>query len=316
MPNMSYFMESRILGSLLGLFVGDALGATLEFKSSQRIAAHYPDGLWDMIGGGPHNTSPGQIADDGELAIALLRSLVTTGGEYDSRKAFVQYRYWLESGPFDCGSTIRSGLNGEHNRKSEANGALMRVAPIALVGWLRPVDIVAQWAKDDARLTHVNAVCVDANEFFVRIMHYGLNCPDRNLADLRKTVKTFVLQIGEKSVPWIKAIVEKAERGEPTSDYLTNQGHVVISLHNAIYHLFNTDDFENAIVDTVMRGGDTDTNAAICGALLGGIFGKTEIPERWRSAVISSAPKNRSNDWWPKTGVSLLYQACALEGPQ
>ena len=62
------------------------------------------------------------------------------------------------------------------------------------------------------------------------------------------------------------AIIGAAQ--DPPSDYVDHQGWVLIAFHNALWQLFHASSLEEGVVDTIMRGGDTDTNAAICGALL------------------------------------------------
>jgi ADP-ribosyl-[dinitrogen reductase] hydrolase len=84
----------------------------------------------------------------------------------------------------------------------------------------------------------------------------------------------------------VEALV-RARRGRP--DYATHQGLVTVALQNAFYQLRHADP-EEGLVDTVRRGGDTDTNGAIAGALLGAVHGVEALPQRWRDAVLSCVP--------------------------
>src|SRR5262245_47739854 len=90
----------RALGALLGQATGDALGTTLEFESGSRIRARYPDGLREIVGGGPFGVKPGQITDDTELALALARSLAEVH-TWDADRVAARYLGWYRSGPFD-----------------------------------------------------------------------------------------------------------------------------------------------------------------------------------------------------------------------
>lgn len=63
------------------------------------------------------------------------------------------------------------------------------------------------------------------------------------------------------------------------ADYVQHQGWVLVAFQNAVWQLLHAPSLEEGVVDTVMRGGDTDTNAAICGALLGAVYGR-EAPSR------------------------------------
>jgi ADP-ribosyl-[dinitrogen reductase] hydrolase len=96
-------------------------------------------------------------------------------------------------------------------------------------------------------------------------------------------------------------------------------GWVQIALENAFFHLRNSS-FEEALVATVAQGGDTDTNAAICGALLGAALGGGAVPARWtlpvlacRSTIDAGAPRPRPATYWPD---DILELAEALIQPR
>ena len=94
-------------GCLLGQLAGDALGSLVEFCSDEAIRRSYPKGVRDLANGGTHNTIAGQPTDDSEMALLLARMLVRKR-KYDSSEAFSAYKFWLDSGPFDCGNSPRS----------------------------------------------------------------------------------------------------------------------------------------------------------------------------------------------------------------
>jgi len=99
----------------------------------------------------------------------------------------------------------------------------------------------------------------------------------------------------------------------PPTDYVTHQGWVIIAFHNAFWQLLHAPNFEEGLVDTVMRGGDTDTNAAICGALLGAALGAKAIPEEWKRKVLNCRPSAkdktvrhpRPEKYWPVDALEL-----------
>jgi hypothetical protein len=84
-----------------------------------------------------------------------------------------------------------------------------------------------------------------------------------------------------------------------------------------VWQLLHAPNAEEGIVDTVMRGGDTDTNAAICGALLGAAHGLDALPNRWKSVILDCRPLKlrsgiahpRPRCFWP---VDALELATAL----
>jgi ADP-ribosylglycohydrolase len=102
----------------------------------------------------------------------------------------------------------------------------------------------------------------------------------------------------------------------PPSDYLHQQGWVLIAFGNALWQLLHARNFEGGVVDTVMRGGDTDTNAAITGALLGAVYGRAAVPIRWVEKILSCRPeagqphirRPRPRCFWPVDALELAEQ--------
>jgi hypothetical protein len=102
----------------------------------------------------------------------------------------------------------------------------------------------------------------------------------------------------------VREALDAARREPPVCDQ-AKVGWVRIALQNAFYELLHARDVESGVVATVRRGGDSDTNAAIAGALLGAVHGREGVPPQWRSMVLgcrSLAPKAerpRPADYWP-----------------
>ena len=155
----------RAKGCLLGQLAGDALGGLVEFQAPEEIRRRYPGGVRDLADGGTWGTLAGQPTDDSEMALALAR-LLAARGYYDAAAARAAYGRWLDSGPFDVGLTVSAGLRGRPNAASQANGALMRISPLGIFGVRRDPARVAEWARQDAAITHPHPVCVQANALF------------------------------------------------------------------------------------------------------------------------------------------------------
>ncbi|ANT65278.1 ADP-ribosylglycohydrolase family protein [Prosthecochloris sp. CIB 2401] len=90
--------------------------------------------------------------------------------------------------------------------------------------------------------------------------------------------------------PALLDTIDKAAE-EPPADYVHQQGWVMIAFQNALYQLLQASNLEEGVVDTIMRGGDTDTNAAICGALLGAVCGRDAIPAQWLDGLQNCRPE-------------------------
>ncbi len=292
----------RARGCLIGQIAGDSLGSLVEFQSPEDIRRLYPGGVRDLEDGGTFDTLAGQPTDDSEMALALARTLIARG-RYDAKAASRAYGRWLDSGPFDCGLTIRAGLRGSPRHESQANGALMRIGPLGIFGSRHRLDAVARWAREDARLTHPHRVCLDANALFAMALAHAV---DRGPTprELYERIATWANE--EDICPDVRACVEAAAAGPP-EDYMTHMGWVRIALRNALWQLRRAPSLEEGVIDSVMRGGDTDTNAAICGALLGAVHGLEAVPARWTAKILRCRPeagrpgvrRPRPKEYWP-----------------
>lgn len=313
-PANASHSKSRARGCLMGQLAGDALGSLVEFMGPQEILRRYPDGVRDLADGGTWGTLAGQPTDDSEMALDLARTLVRLG-HYDDNAVLTAYRAWMASEPFDMGLTTRAGLVGRHNAQSQANGALMRVSPLGIFGARHSLEDTARWARQDAALTHPHPVCQQANALFAMAVAQAIHGGESATA-LHQQVIDWAREL-KADASLVNALQLAAE--VPPANYVEQQGWVVTAFHNAFWQLLHAPSLEDGVVDTVMRGGDTDTNAAICGALLGAVHGLDAIPERWAHKVLSCRPsanradvrRPRPERYWP---VDALDLADALLG--
>jgi len=303
--------EKRAVGCLLGQLAGDALGSLVEFESPQAIEQMYPDGVRDLADGGTWNTVAGQPTDDSELALMLARTLVKCG-TYDSAKTQKAYLFWLNSDPFDCGTTTFQGLQGHPNSKSQSNGALMRISPLGIFGAHRPSHQIAEWARQDALLTHPHPICQQSNALFAVALAHAIRTGCKAPA-LYRQIKKWAKQMKIKRS--LLRVIDAAV-SSPPSDYVYHEGYVLIAFQNALWQLLHASGPEDGITNTVKRGGDTDTNAAICGALLGAVYGQDAIPTRWVDKLLNCRPAKgelnvqqpRPKCFWPVDAVELATQ--------
>lgn len=99
--------RDRIAGGLLGVHAGDALGATVEFSSWESIRQRYPDGVRDIVGGGPLGWPPGNATDDTDLTRAVLLAYLQPHGDVVRAAAEHMLEWWSFSGRLGC-------ADGEH----------------------------------------------------------------------------------------------------------------------------------------------------------------------------------------------------------
>lgn len=294
----------RAQGALLGQVAGDSLGALVEFETAAAIAARDPDGPRRLENGGRWNLLAGQPTDDSELALTLARSIVAQ--EAFEREAVQDaYREWLRSAPFDVGDTVGAALRDHPNPASQANGSLMRASPLGVYAHALDPAMAAELARQDATLTHPSPVCADATAAFVIAIAHAVSVGGGAVAAWRAAVE-WAESSGAALL--VREALAAAREAPPVCDR-GSEGWVRIALHNAFHELLHAPSLEAGVVATVRRGGDTDTNAAIAGALLGAVHGRDAVPAQWRSMVLSCRPlapraqRPRPRAYWP---VDLL----------
>lgn len=290
-------MKSRARGVMYGQVIGDSLGSQVEFTSAPDIASLYPGGVRELADGGPFNLSAGQPTDDSEMALALARSLIGCGG-FNAACVRASYTRWASTKPADIGITCsRALLHGQFNEASEANGALMRISPLA-IRYAGDRQALARYSLADARLTHTNRYVGELNQKFA--------------VALGTTIAE-----GLDRVQALELLTLGFER-EHIEDYSQSMGWVKLAFNNLCDMVDSSLTFEEALVATVGRGGDTDTNAAICGAFLGGVLGVEAIPQRWRDVVDNCRPgpgtlRPRPQEYWPTDLAGLADQLLAKQ---
>ncbi len=172
--------RDRAVGALLGLAVGDAVGAALEFSPKPRFAV-----LDDMTKGGPHHLARGQWTDDTAMALALADSLALAPG-LDPTDLMRRFLDWRDTGAYSCTGTCfdignatrvalerfrRTGslLAGSADPAASGNGALMRLAPVAIRHW-RDREVLQRVAALQTRTTHGSPATLAASGVFADML--------------------------------------------------------------------------------------------------------------------------------------------------
>ncbi|QGA18936.1 hypothetical protein EYB26_006621 [Talaromyces marneffei] len=302
---------SRTLGALLGVHCGDSLGATFEFMAWSDITRQYPNGLREIIGGGILDWPAGHATDDTDLTRAVLLAYrdyeeikqagsIQASREFDIAKAAADYSLkWNEGDwpgrkkgtrPIDIGNATRMGFQNYKRLKdptksgsgigSAGNGSLMRCIPTALFA---PAErrqkesiAISEFTHNDPRCT---VACAAYNEIVAALLD---DKTPQEAVDIGKTVAddlgcarvSDAIKEGE-TLP-LAMIASKGPRGT-----FTPSGYVLNSLKISIAALLDPRSLEDVLVDVVRLGGDSDTNGAIAGGLLGARDGMEKFPQRW-----------------------------------
>jgi ADP-ribosylglycohydrolase len=183
----------------------------------------------------------------------------------------------------------------------------MRIAPIGI--WARDPSEAAHVASEDSSLSHPHPVCRAACAAFAAAISAALAGADRR--GMIETALRIADAAGTEAAP-VTTALRQAMAGRAPEDFQHHMGWVLIALQNAFYHLAAGTGVQPALIATVGQGGDTDTNAAIAGALLGSADGRSSLPMRWIMPVLTCRPdpalhpaRPRPDDYWPDDILDL-----------
>ncbi|KAM0232279.1 hypothetical protein ACHAP5_010799 [Fusarium lateritium] len=299
--------KSRVIGALLGVHAGDSLGATVEFMPHDVIAEEYPGGLREIIGGGLHSWPAGYATDDTDMTRGVLLAYRDLQPGQDIARLSAEYFLkwqngdWpgreLGSSPRDIGDAVADGLE-EYSELQDpdrsgagqgraGNGSLMRCIPTGLFE-TDPQKLVIE-SQRISRITHNDKRCTvscAAYNTIVSKLITGTSVMDSIAAgqDTATTLKSLqVKQALERGKTL--SISTMGRKGASTKLRDGGNGYVLDSLSISIAAVLDTRSLEDVLVDVVRMGGDTDTNAAIAGGLLGARDGDAAIPKRWRTKL-------------------------------
>ena len=314
--------QDRARGMLVGLAVGDALGAPVEFlpdpsdvyiKEMGDKIEHFhknyrvPEGVW---------------TDDTEMALCIADSLLVNEG-YDSYDIMRRFQAWSEEGyrtyddkpACDVGMQTSRAIDefiahpvvpkGYPKTESAGNGAIMRLAPIIIANtFLR--NLIINPKNDDGEF-------IDLKDITPTIDMAVLSCRETHnsiAAEATTALFATMLYCALHGLPknhiasycgrWImneeydhfyldnsKKLINRAL--EIDGEKLCNLGgYIVDAFAIALWGLMNFNNFKDGMMAVIRLGGDTDTNGAIYGQLAGAYYGYNAIPEEWRKEVYLS----------------------------
>jgi len=325
----SNIIADKAMGAMMGQATGDALGTTLEFSHVSN-APKWPERMkgphTEIIGEGPFRLAAGQVTDDTHLACCIAASLVEHDG-FDAKDIADRYVEWREH-TFDIGGTTIGGIRGyqetkdprmggylgwhKSGRSAAGNGSLMRTSPLGVFYADEEDEALVRLASlQESAITHAHPYCTMACAAFNSAIACGVkggtrqemwraawNGLRRAVVELGEFAKYRRENVDPTIYPKDPEIVRcfydlqddlTAARDDDPKIERPN-GFVRTSFRLAFYQLLHAESFEDGLLDTVNRGGDSDTNGAIAGALLGAYFGLNDIPERWAEAVETCKP--------------------------
>lgn len=299
----------RALGAYLGLALGDALGATVEFMTPREIRHRFAaqGGVHrHIVGGGWLKLAPGQVTDDTTMSLALGEALLRgerTGRPFDTRLIAEAFLAWWRGKPVDCGNTCRRGIlrflqqgsvSGEPNDGDAGNGALMRNLPVALAT-LGDDAAFERVSIAQAHVTHHHPLSDAAVLGIGHLLREVLAGADA--AAQARRIEAFV---GAHPAFAFRPYPGRAS------------GYVVDTVQTVLHCFASHTEFEAAVTAAVNLGDDADTTGALVGMLAGARCGAQALPGRWLGRVSRTVAQDITDQASALVALSLDRQCLPL----
>lgn len=277
--------RDKAIGALVGLAVGDAVGTTLEFQPRDRYKVS------DMVGGGVFRLKAGEWTDDTSMALCLAETYLqnNTLDVTDFRNRLVR---WYKRGEnssngicFDIGNTTRFALEqylmhgetwmGNTEKNTAGNAALVREAPVAI---FRRKTVRGIWFDSQAQsqATHGTSESLSACFFLGLLLNHLIYGYDKE-----KTFSPHVVPLASRVL-----IINAGEYKQKTRDQIRSSAYVIDTLEAAMWAVWNTDNFRDAILLAANLGDDADSVAATAGQIAGALYGYAGIPQEWKDKLV------------------------------
>ena len=280
----------RARGVMLGLAVGNLLGLPVEGASWEAITQRYPNSIREIDPSERDRPMDDDLAQAVDLAEALVQDDDRASG---LAERLVRWRKEngrgigimtssviddLEEG-LGAPAAARAYWQSRGRPVTQPNGALMRCAPVAIGHASRPERLISETSRTCA-VTHyapgAQWSCIIVNAAIAMLLR-GCNPIAIDLA---------AAAVADGAPPdieqWVQSITTNIEQRIAEERV---SGHIYLCMQAALWCLDTEDSLEDALIRIISAGGDTDTNGAVAGAVLGARYGASAIPERWLACI-------------------------------
>ena len=304
--------QSKMKDAFWGFIVGDAFGLPYEFVDRDDTRSNPAK---EMIGHGTFNQPVGTWSDDTSMMLCVMENIYNRGDMSALSQLFIQ---WYRDGyntphgeAFDIGNTTQVAIerlmqgeipsrSGSSDERSAGNGSLMRTVPYVFT--TRTFQEMMLCMTYDHHITHRLPICMDASFFYAHLL--------KALADGQ--IKEDAMKIAGDYVQFGWRIMDHKDEDsfmEYTKKFqrlikndfamlkeedISSSGYVMDTLEASIWSFLNSTSYSDAILRAVNLGQDTDTIAALTGALAGVYYGYDSIPKDWLNRIVGKETiKNR-----------------------
>ena len=303
-------LRDRYRGVMLGLAAGNALGVPVEGESAHAIRRRFSGGLTEV---GPEERD---LPWDDDLAqAALLAETLAESDELDSEAFAARLVEWAHQNGRGMGSLTRAVIDelekGSQSQEAArlawerypmsnaGNGAVMRCAPVAL-RHLRSGSDLVRIARASALVTHYDARCEWSTVVTAVATATCLGEEPTAVSDIAAATGA----VGGKG--WLADSIEQVTEaarsvagsslGDLDLDDPVDLGFTLKAMQVALWCTEQPEGFEETVVAVVNEGGDTDTNGAVAGAIMGARHGASSIPQRWLDNIADTGKLTKLAD--------------------
>ncbi len=283
--------RQRAVGCIVGSAVGDALGAPFEFGSAGEYSSRFPrpvhGGVGEMVGN--HIWEPGQFTDDTEMGVIVAESLLARNG-IDAYDQLTRFRAWghdakdvgnltreVLASPLPAADAAREVMRLRGGRSTAGNGSLMRAAAGAVFFAADGREATVDAALQLSAVTHADPLCLWAVAIQHELIRVALDGDDP--VDAVDSVVALLPDEFRSVYEPLLASTWTPDAGGP------GNGSAMGALAQAVWALRRFDTFAEVVTAVIDLGKDTDSVAAVAGALAGAKFGIQDIPTRWVTYV-------------------------------
>lgn len=286
-------LKDKYRGAILGLAIGDALGAPVEFQMPGDF-----DIVTDFMDTPRFELPAGHWTDDTAMALCLANSLIEKG--FDPDDQVERYLRWLSDGycsstgkAIGVGQTVLRALSrfrpgespyiGVTGRYADGNGTLMRIAPIALYFRKNPIEAM-KYAELSSKITHGSMLCAQACQYYTGLIIGALNGvpKEKILSHSFSPVENYWQE--HQMTDEIQNVVAGSYKEIEPPD-IQGRGYVVKSMEAALWAFYSSETYEDGVLKAVNLGDDADTTGAIYGQLAGAYYGMQQIPTHWIDGI-------------------------------
>lgn len=292
----------KFLGVMFGGAIGDALWSVTEFLTPDKFG-YIKDFQWRP----KFRTKPGERTDDTAQTLCLAQSLIDCNGfclEDQLDKYLLWFTEWYMSSvgrPFGIGRQTAKQIyqyklykewkikykpreEDLSGHKKDSNGSIMRIWPIPLY-FFDNIEQAIYYAGESVKSTHNTDICIDTAKYFVGLIIGALLGENKEVLLNGYYSPIPGYQKNNKMHEKLQKIVDWSYKKKSKKEIWLKYGYVLDSLEIVLRGFYNTESFEDGLLEIINLWNDADTNWCIYWFLAWAYYGYKQIPSRWKDHV-------------------------------